>query len=577
MRVLIVACLLLATSLTAGCLDNIQPQDQTTLPPGCYEGVPDEEPEVCSITPPATNNTTSDDNTSTSTNLSGVEYAFFAVHLDPGSPTTVSGEPNDERPLEYLDDLLDLVASANEGGHHLTLMFTPQWANHLTGTDCETPDDGDGDDQYQYGETEYSVCLDLIRAIEADGHAIAFLHHSQSAPASWDGYGHGNISEPHYLGNLSDAKGEVDALSATGGSSVVSGSSQEFPAGGGNISFTSARGWDSYVDADDRGDLASKPCAWTEDNNSVWRMRMRSYTNSTNHDIVRSEVTQAIVDLTESDEDGWTLGFISQAKDVGETEILDYGALFDLLSDSGITLETLPQVAAHYNWTAGDPADDDGTHACPADEGATGPSDDEVEVEPDYGPWEGDMVYPMRALARELEGEWIEWALHDHFNNTWNGTTSGEENGSDSKWILIEFLSTDCGHCWNAADDMTSFHNDYGDRVEFLSFAVNFSSNDYFNATPEEVAAFQDKTTHNGCRANQYDCADRPGEPHDWLYVDDRNQSAMHEFAAQGTPMFVIIQPNGVVAWHQYQHNGDAGEDQESIVDALQRFFGQVQ
>ena len=201
----------------------------------------------------------------------------------------------------------------------------------------------------------------------------------------------------------------------------------------------------------------------------------------------------------------------------------------------------------------------------------------QVPEVPNYGPWEGDQIFPLAADARALGGVWQEWQLYDHFNNSWNGTISGVENGSDSKWVLIEFLSTDCVHCWNAADEMSVFHDNYSEQVDFLSFAVNFSSNDYFNSSLDEIAAFQDKASHSGCRGNNHDCSTRPGEAHDWLYVDDRNQSLMYAMKAGGTPLFVIIMPNGTVAWHQYQHDGDSDENVESITDALQRFFGPMQ
>ena len=206
-----------------------------------------------------------------------------------------------------------------------------------------------------------------------------------------------------------------------------------------------------------------------------------------------------------------------------------------------------------------------------------GTNQTQMPEEPIIGPWEGNQVYPLAADARTMGGLWQAWQLYDHFNNSWNGTTPGEENGSDSKWSLIVFLSTDCVHCWEAADELSAFHDNYGEQVDFLSFAVNFSSNNYFNASLDEIAAFQDKTGHNGCRGNNHDCSTRPGEAHDWLYVDDRNQSSMYTMQAGGTPMFVIIMPNGTVAWHQYQHDGDNGEDSESITDALQRFFGPMQ
>ena len=197
-------------------------------------------------------------------------------------------------------------------------------------------------------------------------------------------------------------------------------------------------------------------------------------------------------------------------------------------------------------------------------------------IEPNLinGTWEGMLVPNIEDQARSLGGTWQQWSLSNLLDTTWNGTPNGVANGSDSPWVLIEFASTDCSHCWNVADDMNALHDNYSAQVTFLTFAVNFSSNDYFNASLEEIAAFQDQTSHAGCRGNSQDCASRPGEPHNWDYVDDRDQTWMYEFHSQGTPMFVILSPDGVVAWHQYQHDGEVGEDSESVEAALERFFG---
>ena len=180
--------------------------------------------------------------------------------------------------------------------------------------------------------------------------------------------------------------------------------------------------------------------------------------------------------------------------------------------------------------------------------------------ETNIGTWEGERVPQVTTLAREPSGLWVQWQLSDYIDDTWNNTTM-------LPWILIEFASTDCSHCWNYADDMELLHNQYRDNVTFFTFAVNFSSNDNFNASLEEIAAFQDKTTFDGCYYNTKNCDERPGPAHNWTYVDDRNQSEMITFHAQGTPMFVIIQPNGIIAWHQYQN------DDESVEDALAALF----
>jgi hypothetical protein len=180
--------------------------------------------------------------------------------------------------------------------------------------------------------------------------------------------------------------------------------------------------------------------------------------------------------------------------------------------------------------------------------------------ETNNGTWEGERVPQVTTLARAPSGIWTEWQLSDYIDETWNNTTK-------MPWILIEFASTDCSHCWNYADDMELLHNQYRDNVTFFTFAVNFSSNDNFNASLEEIAAFQDKTTFEGCYYGTKNCDERPGPAHNWTYVDDRDQSEMATFHSQGTPMFVIIQPDGIVVWHQYQN------DDESVVDALAALF----
>ncbi len=179
--------------------------------------------------------------------------------------------------------------------------------------------------------------------------------------------------------------------------------------------------------------------------------------------------------------------------------------------------------------------------------------------ETNVGTWEGERVPQVATLAREPSGIWEQWQLSDYIDTTWNNTTM-------MPWILIEFASTDCSHCWNYADDMELLHNQYRDNVTFFTFAVNFSSNDNFNASLEEIAAFQDKTTFDGCYYGTKNCDERPGPAHNWTYVDDRDQSEMITFHSQGTPMFVIIRPDGIVEWHQEQND-------ESVVDALAALF----
>jgi len=308
--------------------------------------------------------TSSDDDDSSESTLAGLRHAYFAVHLDPGSQPNLPGstEPNPSRGLEYFDDLVSLVEAADTGNHKLPLMFTAQWAAHVLSTNCQLPGP-QGAPGYSYQGVTQGDCLALVRAFANHGHEIAFHHHPEAAPNNWDGFT--NTPPPHpqgYLGTVDDLMTWVAQVPVEGIDSITSGTTEEYPTNHA-LRFMGARGPIPYVDADNRGDLASTPCAWTEDGNNVWRFRMRSYSNS--HSAVRDELQSAATDLAEVP-GPWTAGFISHAKDV-DGELPNYVLLFDAVSQLGLTIEGLSTVAEHYDWTTGEPAPE-GTRACPADE-----------------------------------------------------------------------------------------------------------------------------------------------------------------------------------------------------------------
>jgi len=298
-------------------------------------------------------------------------YAFFAVHLDPGSPPVDDGQPSSARPEEHLPSLAQLVAAADVAGHELTLMFTAQWASYVASGDCVVPDDGDADGGWYYDGQERNTCLELVRAWEGADHEIAMHHHRSGAPASWDGFSNGPpVDHPHYLGDMLDLMAFVDQLPAAGPGSVLSATSEEFPVGPNSLQFTSARGPTPYVGPADGGDLASTPCAWTEDDHWVWRWRMRSFTSDLAQQVVlQDELPQALIDLPGHAEGPFTLGFVTHAKNVTDTSIVGYEQLFGDLAGAGVTLEGLAGVASWYVHTMGNPEQAEPDLACPKDEG----------------------------------------------------------------------------------------------------------------------------------------------------------------------------------------------------------------
>jgi len=175
------------------------------------------------------------------------------------------------------------------------------------------------------------------------------------------------------------------------------------------------------------------------------------------------------------------------------------------------------------------------------------------ETTPDIGTLENQTLPIINSLGRVLNGTWQNWSSSDHFSG-------------DGNWVLIQFAATDCGHCWNGAQLMSDLHANYGQNVTFLTFIINFS---WSNSSLDEIAAFQDEGNFSGCNNDNNNCNERPGSPHDWIYVDDRDLSWLAEFQMTGTPSYVIVQPDGVVNWHHRQQGQN-----ESIQDAMDRLFG---
>ena len=179
-----------------------------------------------------------------------------------------------------------------------------------------------------------------------------------------------------------------------------------------------------------------------------------------------------------------------------------------------------------------------------------------VDAGPIPGTWEGELLPNVQAAARPAQGDWEMWRLWDSLDAEWSNSSTEQE------WVLIQFAATDCGHCWNGAELMSTLHAQYSENVTFFTFIINFSWSD---SSWEEIAAFQDEADFIGCN-NGDNCMNRPGEAHNWTYVDDRELYWFYEFHMQGTPSYAIVAPNGVVHWHSLQN-------ENSVSDALALIF----
>ena len=130
--------------------------------------------------------------------------------------------------------------------------------------------------------------------------------------------------------------------------------------------------------------------------------------------------------------------------------------------------------------------------------------------------------------------------------------------------IVVIFLDTDCSHCWNAAPEMSDAWDTHGQNVAFVSIAVNLPIAGH-ESSRSEVAAFQDKTSHSGCKRETEDCSTRGGEAHAWTYVDDLENEVLTTWGIPGTPSFVVLEADGSVAWYQ----GATDESWTQVLDRM--------
>jgi thiol-disulfide isomerase/thioredoxin len=168
---------------------------------------------------------------------------------------------------------------------------------------------------------------------------------------------------------------------------------------------------------------------------------------------------------------------------------------------------------------------------------------------PPIGPTEGLLAPNLTGDTHSLGSSgWQSFQLYDELDYDWEA-----DSNSSSKWFFIQFMDTDCPYCWDDADMMSQVGNQFADKVTVISVAVSLDIPGHSSST-DEIIAFQEKTSHSGCKGGGTDCSTRPGEAHNWLYLNDLFLSESDKWEIEGTPFVVIVRPDGIVAWNQGQH-----------------------
>ena len=172
------------------------------------------------------------------------------------------------------------------------------------------------------------------------------------------------------------------------------------------------------------------------------------------------------------------------------------------------------------------------------------------------GTSEGKQVPNFFADAHGASG-WESFNLYDNLKN--------------DQYILIQFIDTDCPHCWSDAASISDSYSQYGvnGNVTFITVASGMLATDHSRA---EIVAFQGKEYFEGCYRDERNCADRPGDVHDWLYVDDNDMQIFDAYSLPGVPFHLLLDSNGIVVWNQQQHS--QGDPLHELNDALNYFVG---
>ena len=177
---------------------------------------------------------------------------------------------------------------------------------------------------------------------------------------------------------------------------------------------------------------------------------------------------------------------------------------------------------------------------------------------------EGDRAIGLTGFAYDGNG-WNAFDLKDYFDESW------EEGDVSGEWVVIEFMDTDCPYCVSSADDIAEDMQDFsgdnpywdGPIVNFVIVASELTINGH-DSSRGEIQAFRDKTEGFECAGS--DCSSRPGPPHDAPYIDDIDREILNKWKVQGTPTYILIQPDGIINWISSENPG------EDLTDAIQAY-----
>jgi len=181
------------------------------------------------------------------------------------------------------------------------------------------------------------------------------------------------------------------------------------------------------------------------------------------------------------------------------------------------------------------------------------------------GTKEGDRAPNIVGKAYNGSG-WLDFDLSTYYDSSWSMENN---NTTGSQWVMIEFLDTDCGYCWGAAEEYQGLSQYFtpenpnwdGPHVSFMASAAELTGLKGHDSSREEIMAFRDMTPGEMCNSSNQDCSTRGGSPYLIPFIDDLDKSHMDKWGIPGTPAYFLIQPDGIIAWASADHEGETPGD----------------
>ena len=124
--------------------------------------------------------------------------------------------------------------------------------------------------------------------------------------------------------------------------------------------------------------------------------------------------------------------------------------------------------------------------------------------------------------------------------------------------------------CFDNGDKHTAWQNQWGSSAKFLSIATELQIPGH-DSSKNEIVDYKQKNDNSGCRSDKANCDQRPGDVHNWPYIDDLDRSIAEDYKIPGTPFYLLLSPDGIVQWNSGQHENDALSDPAA---ALQYHLG---